>query len=100
MICPYFTIFIIFVKLQSKVQASALGLGVDFVFALSQQEQQEQQDHHSPKYKHPTGLVFETKTDIRPNPLYINSTPLGFCPYFFIPAIFLKPEIFLDPEIF
>ena len=28
---------------KSKVQTSVLGLGVDFVFPLSQQEQQEQQ---------------------------------------------------------
>ena len=29
-----------FVKLQSQVQTSVLGLGVDFVLPLSQQEQQ------------------------------------------------------------
>ena len=31
------------VKLQSKVQTSVLGLGVDFVFPLSQQQQQEEE---------------------------------------------------------
>ena len=33
----------IFVKLQSTVQTSVLGLGVEFVFPLLQQEQQEQE---------------------------------------------------------
>ena len=37
------------VKLQAKVQTSVLGLGVDFVFPLSQQEQQEQQEEPPPK---------------------------------------------------
>ena len=38
------------VKLQSKVQTSVLGLGVDFVSPLSQQqEQQEQQQEPPPK---------------------------------------------------
>ena len=32
------------VKLQSKAKVSVLGLGVDFVFPLSQQKQQEQQE--------------------------------------------------------
>ena len=47
----YFTLFI--VKIQSKVQISVLGLGVDFVLPLSQeqeqQEQQEQQEEPPPK---------------------------------------------------
>ena len=34
--------WVVFVKLQSQVQASAFGLGVDFVFSLSQQEQQQE----------------------------------------------------------
>ena len=33
------------VKLQSKVQTSVLGLGVDFVLPMSQQQEQEQQPH-------------------------------------------------------
>ena len=33
----------IFVKLQSKVQTSVLGLGVDFVLPLSQQQEEEQE---------------------------------------------------------
>ena len=52
-----------FVKLQSEVQASALGLGVDFVFPLSQQEQQQEQQQPPPKYtrkKHPRSLKFYT----------------------------------------
>ena len=47
------------VKLQSKVQS--LGLGVDFVFPLSEQE--EQQEEPPPKYtrmKHPKSLKFDT----------------------------------------
>ena len=36
------------IKLQSKVQTSVLGLGVDFVLPLSQQEQQEQQQQEEP----------------------------------------------------
>ena len=50
---------IIIVKLQSKVQS--LGLGVDFVFPLS--EQQEEQEEPPPKYtrmKHPRSLKFDT----------------------------------------
>ena len=46
------------VKLQSQVQ----GLGVDFVFPLSQEEQEQP----PPKYtrrKHPRSLKFDTKTD-------------------------------------
>ena len=39
----------IFVKLQSKVQTSVLGLGVDFVFPLSQQQQEEEQEQPPPK---------------------------------------------------
>ena len=31
---------------KSKVQTSVLGLGVDFVFPLSQQQQQEQEQQH------------------------------------------------------
>ena len=52
------------VKLQSKVQS--LGLGVDFVFPLSEQEeQQEEQEEQEPppKYtrmKHPRSLKFDT----------------------------------------
>ena len=34
---------------KSKVQTSVLGLGVDFVFPLSQQEQQQQQQQPPPK---------------------------------------------------
>ena len=52
-----------FVKLQSKVQASALGLGVDFVFPLSQEEQEQEQEQPSPKYtrrRHPRSLKFNT----------------------------------------
>ena len=33
----------IFVKLQSKVQTSVLGLGVDFVLPLSQEQEEEEQ---------------------------------------------------------
>ena len=52
------------VKLQSKVQASALGLGVDFVSPLSQEQeqQQEQEQEPPPKYtrmKHPRSLRFD-----------------------------------------
>ena len=41
-----------FVKLQSKVQTSVLGLGVDFVFPLLQKqehEQEQEQQEPSPK---------------------------------------------------
>ena len=37
----------IIVKLQSKVQASVLGLGVDFVFPLSQEEEEQEQPHQN-----------------------------------------------------
>ena len=36
---------------KSKVQTSVLGLGVDFVFPLSQQEQEEQQQQEEPPPK-------------------------------------------------
>ena len=38
----YFTLFI--VKIQSKVQISVLGLGVDFVLPLSQEQEQQEQE--------------------------------------------------------
>ena len=40
-----------FVKLQSKVQTLVLGLGVDFVFPLSQQQQQQQEEEQQPPPK-------------------------------------------------
>ena len=40
------------VKLQSKVQTSVLGLGVDFVFPLSQQKQQQEQQQEQPPPKY------------------------------------------------
>ena len=55
----YFILFyFVFVKLQSQVQTSVLGLGVDFILplskeeeqALSQRVEQEEQDHHQTKY--------------------------------------------------
>ena len=38
----------IFVKLQSQVQTSVLGLGVEFALPLSQQQEQEQQQQEPP----------------------------------------------------
>ena len=35
-------------SLKSKVQTSVLGLGVDFVFPLSQQQQQKEQEEEPP----------------------------------------------------
>ena len=58
--CPYI------VKLQSEVQTSVLGLGVDFVLPPSQQqqEQQEQQEEEPPpkstRMKCATDLEFGT----------------------------------------
>ena len=49
---------VIFVKLQSKVQTSVLGLGVDFVLPLSQQEQQQQQEEE-PHQNVPEGNILE-----------------------------------------
>ena len=46
------------VKLQSKVQTSVLGLGVDFVLPLSQQQQQQQQQQE-PSPKSYTGSVLK-----------------------------------------
>ena len=57
------TVHMYFVKLQSEVQASALGLGVDFVFPLSQEQEEQQQEQPPPKYtrkKHPRSLKFYT----------------------------------------
>ena len=65
--CSYLVLvlFSFIVKLQSKVQS--LGLGVDFVFPLSEQEEQEEQEQEEqeppPKYtrmKHPRSLKFDT----------------------------------------
>ena len=39
----------VFVKLQSKVQTSVLGLGVDFVSPLLQQQEEQQEQEPSPK---------------------------------------------------
>ena len=39
------------VKLQSKAQTSVLGLGVDFVFPLSQHQEQEQEQEQLPPPK-------------------------------------------------
>ena len=39
------------VNIQSKVQTSVLGLGVDFVFPLSQQKQQQEQQQEEPPPK-------------------------------------------------
>ena len=36
------------VKLQSQVQTSVLGHGVDFVYTLSQQQQQQEQEEEPP----------------------------------------------------
>ena len=51
-------------SLKSKVQTSVLGLGVDFVFPLSQeQEQEEQEEQPPPKYIRrgcTRGLKFDT----------------------------------------
>ena len=38
---------------KSKVQTSVLGLGVDFVFPLSQQEQQQQQQEQQQQEEEP-----------------------------------------------
>ena len=50
---------LLIVKLQSQVQTSVLGIGVDFVLPLSQQqqEQHEQQEQEEP----PPKLEFVTK---------------------------------------
>ena len=47
------SVFVVFVKLQSKVQTSVLGLGVDFVFPLSQEQQQEQQEQEQQEEEPP-----------------------------------------------
>ena len=47
-----------FVKLQSKVQS--LGLGVDFVFPLSEQQEQEEPPPKYTRMKHPRSLKFDT----------------------------------------
>ena len=56
----------IFVKLQSPVQTSVLGLGVDFVLPLSQQqqeqEQQEKKDEPPPKSMIKWSLPIKTKS--------------------------------------
>ena len=51
----------VIVKLQSKVQASVLGLGVDFVFPLSQEqeEQQEEQQQEQPHQNIPEKSILE-----------------------------------------
>ena len=71
--CPYI------VKLQSEVQTSVLGLGVDFVLPLSQQEQQEQeQQEEEPHQNIPEGNILEVlnlaKSLTKPNQTH--ATPL------------------------
>ena len=56
------------IKLQSKVQTSVLGLGVDFVFRLSQQEQeqeQQEQEKEPPPKSIRSGCTGSLKFDIK-----------------------------------
>ena len=68
---------IFIVKLQSKVQTSVLGLGVDFVLPLSQQEEQEEQEEE-PHQNIPEGNILEVlnlaKSLTKPNQTH--ATPL------------------------
>ena len=71
-----------FVKVQSKVQSSVLGVGVDFVLPLSQQDQEQ------PHQNKPEGNILEVlnlaKSLPKPNschpPPYINATFLPLNP--------------------
>jgi len=71
----------VIVKLQSKVQTSVLGLGVDFVLPLSQQEQ-EQEEQEEPHQNIPEGSILEvlnfTKCHTKPNQTH--ATPLPTLP--------------------
>ena len=52
----------VFVKLQSKVQTSVLGLGVDFVSPLLQQQEEQELSPKSTRRKLIAGLEFSTWT--------------------------------------
>ena len=56
----------IFVKLQSQVQTSVLGLGVEFALPLSQQQeqQQEQQQQEPPPKSFRRGCTRSLKFDM------------------------------------
>ena len=51
----------VIIKLQSEVQTSVLGLGVDFVLPLSQQQQEEQEEQEE---EPPPKLEFDTKDQV------------------------------------
>ena len=75
-----YTICANIVKLQSKVQTSVLGLGVDFILPLSQQQQQEeQQEEQEPHQNIPEGNILEVlnfaKSLTKPNQTH--ATPLS-----------------------
>ena len=76
--CSYCICMTFFVKLQSEVQASAFGLGVDFVSPLSHQEQEQE-----PHQNIPEGSILEVLNlahrliplPLPPSLTDINSTP-------------------------
>ena len=59
----FYRTHILIVKLQSKVQTSVLGLGVDFVLPLSQEEEEEEeeeeQQQQEPHQNIPEGNILE-----------------------------------------
>ena len=88
------------VKLQSEVQASALGLGVDFVFPLSQEQQQQE-----PHQNIPEGSLLEVlnlthrliTSPLLHYPTNINSTPpmLTLWDPTFLPSNFFSHHFFV-----
>ena len=74
-----FYCFLFIVKLQSKVQTSVLGLGVDFVLPLSQQQQQQEQEQQEQHQNIPEGNILELSnfTHGLTKPNQAHATPLS-----------------------
>ena len=83
------------VKLQSKVQTSVLGLGVDFVLPLSQQQEQEQEQQEEPHQNIPEGNTLEV-LDMAKSITNANQTRAAPLPTLTLPL----PFSFLIQELF
>ena len=65
------------VKLQSKVKALAFGLGVDFVFPLSQEEEEEEEQPHQNIAEESILEVLNLTHRLIPSPLLPSPTDIN-----------------------
>ena len=87
------------VKLQSKVQTSVLGLGVDFVLPLSQQQEQEQeQEQQEPHQNIPEGNILEVLNlaESLTKPNQTHATPLLTLTLLSPPPADINPALLLQ----